>query len=1169
MFDEDDEILKFEQRRNSAAIRDRVIDYFCELWSVTDLKDIIDSGLFARPYCIMLLRHFADVRRIELTNQQKLANSLYEILGSKFLRERKFLAMILATIQQKYPERWDHILKQTQNYHQDNSIQSPTDIAARKRVPRWMSNLARLLDLDESCAIKEENRKRPSREDIAPVSRLPPLYDYQYALSREIKEMLDGNTNEKHAIIAIPTGAGKTRLMVETIVDWLNEKGFEKNFIFWLAQSEELCEQAINTFKEVFQDKGRFEKLSIHRFFKDNNALPVPYDRGIIVANISMIYTHINELDEFAPRTSLIVIDEVHRSTSKMYKEFYKKMGFDFRKNRAKHIPENKHKIALIGLSATPFRGNFTDSSDEDNPEETRETETEKLHRFYHDNIRLPIIPDSELKHNNKVPHAIIEVENKINQNEWIRISGSRSYDEDGRIVSYSWAFYNANNEQIDSRTGETVSYRFDSQGIFKITLIVKDEENSEAYTETHVTVLAPLKKKKLSIQEDMKLIYQNLVAKQILSDVHHRFIKLEEDCDNFLDGVSKPLQEHNIEFSDIVLQKLGENKTRNIRTIEEIQKMIGEGRQSILFFAASVDHAQDISIVLNSMGIESRYVISDMDGFDRFDAIEKFKNQNISVLCNYGVLTQGFDAPLTDVVIVARPTMSHLLYNQMVGRGLRGIKNGGTEDCILVDYEDNILKRALLDVGIEKDLVWVDFTRMWSSSEEIPEAISESSKITSETPSLNYADFESQLKKKLVACPHCKQVTASGYQEIKNKFGFTPGRISKPNPFGIQSWCKQCRLEQLEEIKKTKLTIFPHVAPKLFDELTAFVDSKMQTESNYQPLMLIGLLENGPMEKIEIAQILAEKNNSINYSDYLDVPVYDILTSANIVIFDHKNHTYKVNAELQAKEIFDLIQLLHEKLNSSIISKTKSLRLKAIDYYEKFIGEHGYPPTSRIFEELDTPVGLDFFQENYDSYENFQKEHGIDVFGNIALREKLFDQFFDAYSEIKSKPTLKEVGHYGEFSPEDYLECFGTAKSFFNVVDPILDRLENIQPLGIDDLKRDYFNIRIKISHPPTFDDVRLKSDKGIEYYIKEFNSYGKFRDEVAIEDELIIIDKKIKAKFYELKNKLNYVPSHSLMKKFSKSISKHGDLIAQLYGSYSKFLESINEKECTGSPM
>ena len=1159
MFDDDEEIPEFDEKKNTTIIRDKAIDYFCELWSVENLKEIIDSGIVAREYCAILLRHFADVKRIELTNQQKLANILYEILGSKFLRNQKFLAMILEAIQQKNLERWNHILQQTQNYYKDDSIQTPDSIAQLKRVPKWMSYLARLLDLDESCAVKEEKQRQPSREDITPVSRLSPLYDYQYALSREIKEMLEGSTDEKHAIIAIPTGAGKTRLMVETIVDWLNEKGFEKKFIFWLAQSEELCEQAINTFKEVFQDKGRFEKLTIHRFFKGNNALPSPYDSGIIVANISMISAHINELDEFASRTSLIVIDEVHRSTSKMYRKFYKKMGFDFRKNRAKNTPENRHKIALIGLSATPFRGNFVDPLDEDNPEETKETETEKLHRYYHDNIRLPIIPDSELEHNNKVPHAIIEVEKKIHQNGWIRISGSRSYDEDGRIISYSWEFYDKNNEQIDSRTGETISYRFDSQGTFKIALIVKDEENSESYVETYVTVLPPLKKKKLSIQDDMKLIHHNLVAKQILSDVHHRIIKLEDNNDNF----NKPLKEYNIEFSDSVLQKLGENKTRNIRTIEEIQKLIDEGRKSILFFAASVNHAQDLSIVLNSMGIESRYVISDMDSFDRFDAIKKFKNQDITVLCNYGVLTQGFDAPLTDAVIVARPTMSHLLYNQMVGRGLRGVKNGGTENCILVDYEDNILKRTLREVGIKKDLVWVDFTRMWSSSEKIPETTSESSKVAPKIPPLNYADFESQLDKKLVTCPHCKLVTAAGYPEIKNKFGFTPGRISKSNPFGIQSWCRQCRVTQLEERKKTKSIVLPHIMPKSFDELVTFADSKMQMESNYQPLTLIGLLENGPMEKVEIAQILAKQNNSNNYSNYMDVPVYDILTSNDIVVLDHKNHIYRINAELQAKEKFDLIQLLQRKLNASIISKTKSLKLKAIDYYEKFIGEHGHPPTSRIFEELDTPVGLDFFQENYESYENFQKEHGIDVFGNTALREKLFDQFFEAYNEIKSKPTMDEVSHYGEFSPEDYLECFGAYKSFFSVVDPILDKLKDVQPLGIDDLKRDYFNIRIKISHPPTFDETRLKSDKGIEYYIKAFGSYGKFKDEVAIEDELIIIDKKIKTEFYELKNKLNFIPSYHIMREFSKSISEHGDLIEQLYSSYSKFLKSMNEKE------
>ena len=117
MFDDDEEIPEFDEKKNTTIIRDKAIDYFCELWSVENLKEIIDSGIVAREYCAILLRHFADVKRIELTNQQKLANILYEILGSKFLRNQKFLAMILEAIQQKNLERWNHILQQTQNYY--------------------------------------------------------------------------------------------------------------------------------------------------------------------------------------------------------------------------------------------------------------------------------------------------------------------------------------------------------------------------------------------------------------------------------------------------------------------------------------------------------------------------------------------------------------------------------------------------------------------------------------------------------------------------------------------------------------------------------------------------------------------------------------------------------------------------------------------------------------------------------------------------------------------------------------------------------------------------------------------------------------------------------------------------------------------------------------------
>ena len=114
MYDEDEEPNEFEKKLSSIAIRDQIIEYFCECWTSDELKSLIDSGGFARPYCVLLLRHFANVKRTNLTNQQKLANILYEILGSKFLKIRGCLGLILLSIQEKDPEKWNHILKQTQ-----------------------------------------------------------------------------------------------------------------------------------------------------------------------------------------------------------------------------------------------------------------------------------------------------------------------------------------------------------------------------------------------------------------------------------------------------------------------------------------------------------------------------------------------------------------------------------------------------------------------------------------------------------------------------------------------------------------------------------------------------------------------------------------------------------------------------------------------------------------------------------------------------------------------------------------------------------------------------------------------------------------------------------------------------------------------------------------------
>jgi len=83
--------------------------------------------------------------------------------------------------------------------------------------------------------------------------------------------------------------------------------------------------------------------------------------------------------------------------------------------------------------------------------------------------------------------------------------------------------------------------------------------------------------------------------------------------------------------------------------------------------------------------------VTSDTRASTRRFLIEEFRAGRVSVLCNYGVLTTGFDAPRVRAVVVARPTTSPVLYEQMIGRGLRGPRFGGTDECLVIDVLDNI----------------------------------------------------------------------------------------------------------------------------------------------------------------------------------------------------------------------------------------------------------------------------------------------------------------------------------------------------------------------------------------------------------------------------------------------------------------------------------------------
>ena len=148
------------------------------------------------------------------------------------------------------------------------------------------------------------------------------------------------------------------------------------------------------------------------------------------------------------------------------------------------------------------------------------------------------------------------------------------------------------------------------------------------------------------------------------------------------------------LDIPEDILRKLAGEKLRNLKIIESIEGLVAEGHKRIIFFAATIKHARDISFALEARGFRSNYVTNQTLPAARKRIIEDYKSSgNTKILCNYGILTMGFDAPETSAVVIARPTKSLVLYSQMVGRCIRGPKAGGNERCTIVTVVDTSLR--------------------------------------------------------------------------------------------------------------------------------------------------------------------------------------------------------------------------------------------------------------------------------------------------------------------------------------------------------------------------------------------------------------------------------------------------------------------------------------------
>ena len=151
--------------------------------------------------------------------------------------------------------------------------------------------------------------------------------------------------------------------------------------------------------------------------------------------------------------------------------------------------------------------------------------------------------------------------------------------------------------------------------------------------------------------------------------------------------------QEYEYLEEDLLL--LGKDNDRNQIILNAAIDLLKRHRRTIIF-SPSVSHARVLASVLSED--ENEYVAyavtSKTPSGERKRVIDEFlkSDSRHKAICNFGVLTTGFDAPSTSAILIARPTKSLVLYSQMIGRAIRGELSGGNKEAEILTVVDTTL---------------------------------------------------------------------------------------------------------------------------------------------------------------------------------------------------------------------------------------------------------------------------------------------------------------------------------------------------------------------------------------------------------------------------------------------------------------------------------------------
>lgn len=349
------------KRRLPAALQDDVVVVDSSLdagETLGHLSAVLGLGL-SPDDVRRVLREDEEARRSDLIQRSQVARNnearLLILVGADILR-RCLPEGLLPAVESRNGQLDDRgVAKLFLQVHGQDAVHELRKDLARVGVPvptKWdgsdrAQSAVKLLGFDTSFAGIREARP-PSVTQVQGQIILNKLHDFQASLAEQITELATtANPAKKRGLLYLPTGAGKTRVTVEALLRLMKESAVESPLL-WIAQSEELCEQAITAFTEVWRWIGDERPLDISRFWSGHELDESNEELQIVVAIDATLLSRLGEPQYgWLTRPGMVVIDEAHTAGTKTYTDILRNLG----------LTAARTERPLLGLTATPFRG--------------------------------------------------------------------------------------------------------------------------------------------------------------------------------------------------------------------------------------------------------------------------------------------------------------------------------------------------------------------------------------------------------------------------------------------------------------------------------------------------------------------------------------------------------------------------------------------------------------------------------------------------------------------------------------------------------------------------------------------------------------------------------------------------------------------------------------------